>query len=121
MTVSPCVKLVVTPFLKANHPQHLAPNASHAHVHTANVRQEADLALGVTPYQCNGNGVALLALKRIDRAHAGPALQQQIIQHGAVFNGVFQTNTEGDKPASAKQAAKATPQKAAAKTVADTS
>jgi hypothetical protein len=30
-----------------------------------------------------------LALKRIDGAHAEPALQQQTIQHFAVFDGVF--------------------------------
>jgi len=71
------------------HQQQLAPCAGHAHVHAADVRQEADLALGVAARQGDGNDVALLALKRIDGAHAEPALQQQTIQHFAVFDGVF--------------------------------
>ena len=62
------------------HQQQLAPCAGHAHVHAANVRQEADLALRVAARQGDGNDVALLALKRIDGAHAEPALQQQIVQ-----------------------------------------
>ena len=48
------------------HQQQLAPCAGHAHVHAADVRQEADLALGVAARQGDGNDVALLALKRID-------------------------------------------------------
>jgi hypothetical protein len=71
------------------HKQQLSPCAGHAHVHAADVRQEADLALGVAARQRDGNDVALLALKRIDGAHAQPALQQQVIQHFAVFDGVF--------------------------------
>ncbi len=51
-----------------------------AHVHAADVRQEADLALGVAARQGDGNDVALLALKRIDGAHAEPALQQLVMQ-----------------------------------------
>ena len=62
------------------HQQQLAPCAGHAHVHAADVRQEADLALGVAARQGDGNDVALLALKRIDVAYADPTLQQQIIQ-----------------------------------------
>ncbi len=49
------------------HQQQLAPCAGHAHVHAADVRQKADLALGVAARQCDGDDVALLALKRIDR------------------------------------------------------
>ncbi|AMS32732.1 hypothetical protein AEM42_10730 [Betaproteobacteria bacterium UKL13-2] len=60
------------------HQQQLAPCAGHAHVHAADVRQEADFALGVAARQGNGNDVALLALKRIDGAHAEPALQQRV-------------------------------------------
>ncbi len=60
------------------HQQQLAPCAGHAHVHAADVRQEADLALGVAARQGDGNDVALLALKRIDRAHVEPALQQRV-------------------------------------------
>jgi len=48
------------------HQQQLAPCAGHAHVHAADVRQEADLALRVAARQGDGNDVALLALKRID-------------------------------------------------------
>jgi hypothetical protein len=62
------------------HQQQLAPCAGHAHVHAANVRQEADLALGVAAPKGDGNDVALLALKRIDGAHAEPALQQLVMQ-----------------------------------------
>jgi hypothetical protein len=58
--------------------QQFAPCAGHAHVHTADVRQETDLALGVAACQGDGNDVALLALKRIDGAHAEPALQQRV-------------------------------------------
>ena len=61
------------------HQQQLAPCAGHAHVHAADVRQKADLALGVAARQGDGNDVALLALKRIDGAHAEPALQNQIL------------------------------------------
>ncbi len=61
------------------HQQQLAPCAGHAHVHAADVRQEADLALGVAARQGDGNDVALLALKRINRAHAEPALQQLVM------------------------------------------
>ena len=50
------------------HQQQLAPCAGHAHVHAANVREEADLALRVAARQGDGNDVALLALKRIDGA-----------------------------------------------------
>ena len=64
----------------AHHQQQLAPCAGHAHVHAADVRQEADLALGVAARQGDGNDVALLALKRIDGAHAEPALQQLVKQ-----------------------------------------
>lgn len=46
--------------------QQLAPGAGHAHVHAADVRQKVDLALGVPARQGVGNGVTLLALKRID-------------------------------------------------------
>ncbi len=53
--------------------------AGHAHVHAADVRQESDLALGVAPYQGDGNDVAFLALKRIDGAQAEPALQLLVI------------------------------------------
>jgi hypothetical protein len=42
-------------------PQQIAPCAGHAHVHAADVRQETDLALGVTARQSDGNDVALLA------------------------------------------------------------
>ena len=62
------------------HQQQLAPCAGHAHVHAADVRQKADLALGVAARQRDGNDVALLALKRIDGAHAEPALQQRVMQ-----------------------------------------
>jgi len=48
------------------HQQQLAPCAGHAHVHAADVRQEADLALGVAARQGDGRDAALLALKRID-------------------------------------------------------
>ena len=51
------------------HQQQLAPCAGHAHVHAADVRQEADLALGVAARQGDGDDVALLALKRIDGAY----------------------------------------------------
>jgi hypothetical protein len=67
------------------HQQQLAPCAGHAHVHAADVRQEANLALGVAACQGDGNDVALLALKRIDSAHAEPALQNQIISHTNVW------------------------------------
>jgi hypothetical protein len=63
----------------------LAPCAGHAHVHAADVRQEADLALGVAARQGDGNDVALLALKRIDGAHTEPALQHQDISHTNVW------------------------------------
>ena len=59
------------------HQQQLAPCAGHAHVHAADVGQKADLALGVAARQGDGNDVALLALKRIDGAHAAPAMQRQ--------------------------------------------
>ena len=55
---------------------HHAQCAGHAHVHAADAGQEADLALGVAARQGDGNDVALLALKRIDGAHAEPTLQQ---------------------------------------------
>jgi len=48
------------------HQQQLAPCAGHAHVHAADVRQEADLALGVAARQGDGKDVAILAQKRID-------------------------------------------------------
>ena len=48
------------------HQQQLAPCAGHAYVHAADVRQEADVALGVAACQGDGNDLALLALKRID-------------------------------------------------------
>jgi len=70
--------------------QQLAPCAGHAHVHASDVGEEADLALGVATCQCDGNDVSLLALKRIDGAHAEPASQQQVVEHSAVFDGVFQ-------------------------------
>ena len=80
------------------HQQQLAPCAGHAHVHAADVRQEADLALGVAARQCDGNDVALLALKRIDGAHAEPALQQLLCRrqglhahHGTRSNGTGKT------------------------------
>ncbi len=60
------------------HQQQLAPCAGHAHVHAADIRQKADLTLGVAARQGNGNDVALFALKRIDGAHAEPALQQRV-------------------------------------------
>jgi hypothetical protein len=60
--------------------QQLAPCAGHAHVHAADVGQKANLALGVAACQGDGNDVALLALKRIDGAHAEPALQQRVMQ-----------------------------------------
>ena len=60
--------------------QQFAPSAGHAHVHAADVRQKADLALGVAACQRDGNDVSLLALKRIDGANAGPALQQMFMQ-----------------------------------------
>jgi hypothetical protein len=62
------------------HQQQLAPCAGHAHVHAADVGQEADLALGVAACQGDGNDVALLALKRIDGAHAEPACVLQSAQ-----------------------------------------
>ncbi len=49
------------------HQQQLAPCAGHAHVHAADVRQEADLALGVAARQGDRNVVADLALRRINR------------------------------------------------------
>ena len=67
------------------HQQQLAPCAGHAHVHAADVRQEADLALGVAARQGDGNDVALLALKRIDGAHAEPALQQLVMRPSKVL------------------------------------
>ena len=45
------------------HQQQLAPCAGHAHVHAADVRQDADLALGVAACQGDGRYAALLALK----------------------------------------------------------
>jgi hypothetical protein len=51
------------------HHQQLAPCAAHAHVHAADVRQEADLALGLAARQGVGRDAALLALKRIDGAY----------------------------------------------------
>ena len=45
------------------HQQQLARCAGHAHVHAADVRQEADLALGVAARQGDGRDAALLALK----------------------------------------------------------
>ncbi len=62
------------------HQQQLAPCAGHAHVHAADVGQKADRALGVDARQCDGNDVALLALKQIDGAYAEPALQQLVMQ-----------------------------------------
>ena len=62
------------------HQQQFAPCAGHAHVHAADVRQEADLALGVATRQGAGNDVALLALKRIDGAHAEPLCVLQSVQ-----------------------------------------
>jgi hypothetical protein len=62
------------------HQQQLAPCAGHAHVHAEDVRQEADLALGVAACQGDGNDVVLLALKRIDGAHAEPACVLQSLQ-----------------------------------------
>jgi len=61
---------------RVTHQQQLAPCAGHAHVHAADVGEKADLALGVAARQGDSNDVALLALKRIDGAHAEPALQQ---------------------------------------------
>jgi hypothetical protein len=43
------------------HQQQLAPCADHAHVHAADVRQEADLALGVATRQGDDNDVALMS------------------------------------------------------------
>jgi hypothetical protein len=43
------------------HQQQLAPCAGHAHVHAADVRQEADLALRVAARQGDGNDVALMS------------------------------------------------------------
>jgi len=48
------------------HHQQLAPSAGHAHVHAADVRQEADLALGVDARHGDGKDVEILAQKRID-------------------------------------------------------
>ncbi len=62
------------------HQQQFVPCAGHAHVHAADVRQEADLALSVAARQGDGNDVALLALERIDGAHAEPALQQRVMR-----------------------------------------
>jgi hypothetical protein len=45
----------------------------------------ADFALGVAARQGDGNAVALLALKRIDGAHAEPAFQNQDISHTNVW------------------------------------
>jgi hypothetical protein len=61
------------------HQQQLAPCAGHAHVHAADVRQKADFALGVAACQGDGRDAALLALKRIDCAHAEAALQQLVM------------------------------------------
>ena len=47
------------------HQQQLAPCAGHVYVHAADVRQKADLALGVAARQGDGRDAALLALKRI--------------------------------------------------------
>jgi hypothetical protein len=60
------------------HQQQFAPCAGHAHIHAADVRQEADLTLGVAARQGDGNDVALLALKRIDGPRTEPALQQRV-------------------------------------------
>ncbi len=49
------------------HQQQLAPCAGHVHVHAEDVRQEADLTLGVAARQLVGNVVAVLALRRINR------------------------------------------------------
>ena len=68
------------------HQQQLAPCAGHAHVHAADVRQEADLALGVAARQGDGRDAALLALKRIDGAHAEPALQRQIQRQLKIYH-----------------------------------
>ena len=71
---------------RISHQQQLARWAGHAHVHAANVRQEADLALGVAARQRDGNDVALLALKRIDGADAEPALQQQTQPQSNIYH-----------------------------------
>ncbi len=42
--------------------------------------QTADLTLGLAAHQGDGHDVALLALKRIDGAHAEPALQPLVMQ-----------------------------------------
>ncbi len=60
------------------HQQQLAPCAGHDQVHAADVRQKADLALGVAARQVDGNDVAHLAMKRTDGTRAKPALQQLI-------------------------------------------
>lgn len=61
------------------HQLQLSPYTDHARVHAPDVRQEADLALGVAARQGDGNDVALLALKRIDEAHAGRTLQPLVM------------------------------------------
>ena len=68
------------------HQQQLAPCAGHAQVHAADIRQEADLALGVAARHGDGRDAALLALKRIDGAHAESALQRQTQQQSNIFH-----------------------------------
>jgi len=68
------------------HQQQLSPCAVHTHVHAADVRQKADLALGVAASQGDGNDVALLALKRFDAAQAVPALQRQTQPQSNIFH-----------------------------------
>ena len=65
---------------RITHQQQLAPCAGHANVHAADVGEESDLALRVAARQRDGNDVALLALKRIDGAHAEPAAQRRRLQ-----------------------------------------
>jgi len=72
------------------HQQQLAASAGHAHIHAANVSEEADFAVVVAARQRNGNDVPLLALKRIDRAHAQYAALQVSAECFALLDGVFQ-------------------------------
>ena len=64
------------------HQQQLAPCAGHAHVHAADVRQEADFALGVAARQGDGRDAALLALKRIDGAYWRKLKQRLNVEGG---------------------------------------
>jgi hypothetical protein len=63
-------KRMSTKRVRVAHQQQLAPCAGDAHVHAADVRQKADIALGLAACQGDGHAVALLAVKRIDIAHA---------------------------------------------------